>query len=443
MAKQTDKFKKNYCFENLKFDLDNKENQTIQDLIKEDKQHMIDFFSKQPYYREMMPKIIKASRGTAFYHGLIKKGVKYQSEFFKIIMKSIEKVKEGEKIKTTKGKKEIHLYKLPKIKELMLKKKKIKNNDLKKIKIIQLRKEHFDRYREQIKKQLFPSTTINVNNSTSVPKNISFYNTIINNNIISANFSNSLFDKNWNSTGKISQNTFSTPYNNDISTYYKTNNFRNLTRNKSIKMKYNNLNDISNSNNVNDLVNKCVEEIINGKEVKGNVSNYNKKLTRKIQHKLKTNKIENRDKKIIEEKNKKKDKYIKLEEKNYANIKRKINQKISNSLAYQNRKELMEILKSNKNAKSYMLHLNEMNKINKILGERRIVERERIHKVKSLCDYGFIKNEYLNRQIDKINNKNKQLNKLSRSVEIIPNHNKKEINPLKGTLVENLFSLKN
>ena len=49
-------------------------------------------------------------------------------------------MKEGEKIKTTKGKKEIHLYKLPKIKELMLKKKKIKNNDLKKKKNKKLKK---------------------------------------------------------------------------------------------------------------------------------------------------------------------------------------------------------------------------------------------------------------------------------------------------------------
>ena len=448
MKKKVDEFDKYNCFENLNLDLENKENETIQDLIKEDKQYMIDFFSKQPYYKEMMPKILKASRGTVFYHGLIKKGLKYNTDFFKIIMRSIKKVKDEKKIKSPKAKKTIGLYKLPKIRELMIRKKKIEKNNLIKTQILQLKNEDFNRYREQIKKQIFPSTTKSVNKSSQITKDITCYNTInINNNLISDNFSNNSFFKNGNSTGKISQKSFFSHYNNDISTYYQSNNFNNLSRNKAFlnKIKYNNLNDNNNSTNLIYLINKCVEEIMSGKEVKGNVSNFNKNITRKIKHKLKTNKIENRDKKILEEKNKKKDKYIKQEENNYANIKRKINQKISNTLAYENRKELTEILKLNKNARSYMLHLNEMNKINKILGERRIAERQRIHKVKSLCDLGYKKNEYLNKQIDKINYKNKELNQLNKTIEIMStndNHTiKKEKNSIKGTLVQKLISL--
>ena len=56
-----------------------------------------------------------------------------------------------------------------------------------------------------------------------------------------------------------------------------------------------------------------------------------------VQEKINNNRYINRDKKIIED-NSKKNKYTKLEEQNYAEIKRRMNEKISNSLAYKNRK---------------------------------------------------------------------------------------------------------
>ena len=161
-----------------------------------------------------------------------------------------------------------------------------------------------------------------------------------------------------------------------------------------------------------------------------------------VQEKINNNRYINRDKKIIED-NSKKNKYTKLEEQNYAEIKRRMNEKISNSLAYKNRKELREILKINANARSYILHLNEMNKINEKLERRRVVEWKTIDKVNLLCDDGFKKNEYLKNKIDKINNKNDILNK---SRDYIINDDfymsRNEKNQLAGTLIPKLLSIK-
>ena len=448
MSERNVRFDKFNYFENLKLDSDRDKNEAIHDIIQEDKQFVLNFFASQPYYKEMIPKMQKANRGTVFYRGLIKKGVQQKSAFFKAIMKSIQNIKEEKKIKikSTKNKRKIRLYKLPKIDELKIKKKKIENNSLKKIKMIQLEKEKLIKYREQIKKNIYPSTTINSNISIRIPKMISPSSSInfFNNNNNNIDYTNNSFYKNGNSTAKISQNSGIIPYNNK-STYYKSINFKNLSRNESFLNKYKYYNSHINTN-LNYLVNKCIEEIMNGKEVKGKVSSYDKNISKTIQKKLKLHKIINKDKKIIEERNKKNDKYMKLEEINYKNIKRNINQKISNSLAYRNRKELIELLKTNKNAHSYMLHLNEIDKINKAMGKKRIIERKMINRVKSLCDLGFKKNEFLNNKIDNINNKNNELKKLNKTTLDIPNDgfytNNKQNHLLKGDLVPKLISLK-
>ena len=449
MLNKNEKLKILKCFESLKIGSNEDNQEAIDEAINEDKNFLLDFFKKQPYYKEMIPKIQKDSRGTLYYRGLIKKGLHNKSPFFQAIMKAIKSIKE-EKMKTPIVKKELRLYKLSKIKELKIKKNKIDNIGIKKIKLIQLENEKLNKYKEQIKKQ-FPSTTINshfskkfqkINSSSS---SINFFN---NNNFHSIDNSNNSFYKNGSSIGKISQYSTITPNNNDTSTYYKSSFFKNISRNESfLNILKTNIN--YNNNSLQFLANKCIEEIKNGKKVKRNVSKYNKKISRTIRKELKTHKIENKDKKVIEEK-KKNNKYIKLEEKNYANIKKKLNEKISNSLAFKNRKELIKLLKSNKNAKSYLLHLNEMNKINKIMEERRIIERETINKVKSLCILGFKKNEYLKKEMNKINYKNNEINKLNKTIDFNINDdyyfsnnsiNKKKYF-VRGNLLPKLVSLK-
>ena len=438
------------CFSSLTIENPKDKQESIQESIKEDKDFIINCFAQQPYYSELMPKIKKASRGIVFYRGLISKGVKHKSVFFEAIMRSIKKVNEEKLQKRPKSKKKIGLYKLPKIEELRIKKKKIENikNGKKKIKLIQLEKgKKNEIVKEQEKGVIFPATTINSKSpliySTNTMNNfINFNNHYLNNN----NTTYNSFNKNANISGKFEQNLILSPINNDLSTYYKSKSndtTKNLSRNS---IMFKNIKDFQKCNSTNDLnyiMDKCKEEIITGREVEESVSNYNKNFMKEVQEIINNNKIINRDKKIIEEKNKRNNKYIKLEEKNYAKIKKRMNEKISNSLAYKNRKELLGILKSNENAKSYMLQLNEMNKINEKLGRRRVIEWKRIEKVNSLCDIGYRKNEYLKNKIDIINNKN---DKISKSNDIIINdnvyENKNNKYILMGKLVPKLISLR-
>ena len=314
-------------FENIKVDYSEGESQNhIQETINEDKKFLLNFFEKQPYFKEIMPNIKKVSRGTLYYHGLIKKGLEYKTDFFKAILRAIEKIKEQNKNKSPKLKPRIRLYKLPKIKELKIKKQRIDDFNVQKIKLIELEKEKFDKYKEQVKK-FIPNTTVHSSNNNKKSQNIFSESTPniffkSNSNIINKNnyYTNNSFYKNMNMT-KLSQNSILTPKN-DISTYYKSNNFKNLSKNDSFlsKTKFN----ANNVNDINNLLNKCIEEITSGKEIKGKVSKYNKHLSRTIQKKLKTGtkNIIKIDKKIIEDKKYQKNKYIKLEENNYANIKK-------------------------------------------------------------------------------------------------------------------------
>ena len=443
MSTPKDKLTKFNFFSSLKLN-NPKEQETIQESIKEDKEHLLNFFDKQPYFKEMMPIIKKASRGTAFYKGLIRNGLKNNSVFFQVIMKSIKKLNDDVKMVTLqKTKEETKLYKLPKIEELKIKKNKIDDIQKKKIKLIQLEKNKMKALKEQYKKQIIPFTTVRRKSPlVSYSSTINIFNNRYNQ---SNNTTNNSFNKNGNTIENYEKNIILTPIHNDISTYYKSNNtFKNLTRNRlfSNYMKY--YNNSKSTNNIStNLIDKCQEEITNGKELEELLSDYNRNFMKSVQEKLDNNKLINRDHKIIEEKNKKKDKYIQLEEHNYAYIKRKMNAKISNSFAYRNRKELKEILKINKNAESYILHLNEINKINEKMGKRRIIERKRIDKVNSLCDEGFKKNENLKNKIDIINIKNLKLNK---SKDYLFNDNfiinKEHKNNIYGNLVPKLMLIK-
>ena len=447
MSEEKHKIIKFNCFSNFKLDNNKEKQMTIHETIQGNKQFILDFFSKQSYFDELMPKFKKVSRGTNFYNGMIRKGIKHKSVFFQAIMKTIKKVNEEKDFKSPKSVKRIRLYKLPKIEELKLKKNQIDNNNKKKkIKILQIEK--YKNIANEIKSN--PSTTIHSKIKISLKKpKLAHSNTlnIFNNSLMRGNNTSTNFYKKGNSTEQHSKNNLLlSPGYNDISTYYNSNlNSNSLYKSDSIvNNSYKILKRAKSLNYINNFLNKCQEEIVTGKEMEGKVNDYNQKFTKEIQEKLNNNRLINRDYKVIEEK-KKKNKYMELEEINYANIKRKMNEKISTSFAYRNRKELQEILKINTNAKAIILHLNEMNKINEKMGRRRIIERKRIDEINSLCENGYRKKEYLKSKIDIINSKNKEMNKLNQSSDYLPNDNYymiKNNNELKGTLVPKLISLK-
>ena len=455
------------CFSSITLDTDKekKKHETIHETIKNDKQFMIDCFSKLPYYYELMPKIKKTSKGNNFYKGLIQKGVKNKSAFFQAIMNSIKKINEEKKIVrfSKVKKKRIKLYTLPKIEELKLKKIQIDKSKIKKIKIIQPGISKNSNEKSKSVPTQNPTTTINSSPSpikklqlkrscTMNVFNINFIQGENNNN----NTLNSLNNNNvnsGNSTGKHSQNNLIlSPNNNDIiSTNYNSNlsnsNYKSLYKNEFDPHKYKVLKRAKSLNNINLFLNHCQEEIISGKKMEGKVNIFTKKLSQEIKDKLNNNKFtKSKDYKVIEDKQKK-NKYMKLEEYNYTNIKRKMNKKISNSFAYRNRKEILELLKVNENAKAIILHLNEMNKINEKMSKRRIIERKRIDKINSLCEVGFRKKEILKKKIDIFNIKHKELNELDQSRDNVLNdisniNVSKSDNLLRGTLLPKLLTLR-
>ena len=75
---------------------------------------------------KIYPTIIKNNRGIQFYKGLVKKGLVGKSEFFKIIMRTIEQLKKKSLAKYKEKSKAKKYYKIPKID--LLKKKKVKKN---------------------------------------------------------------------------------------------------------------------------------------------------------------------------------------------------------------------------------------------------------------------------------------------------------------------------
>lgn len=432
------------CFSELKISDPKNKQETIQESIKDNKQFMVNFFKKQPYYNELMPKIIKASRGIVFYKGLIKKGVKHKSVFFEAIIRSIKRINEDKIQIRPRSKKKIRLYKLPKIEELKIKKDKIENIGKKKIKLIQLQNDKIDKYKNEVKKISLPAKTIS--KKTPIVYSTNTINFPINNNnryMQNIHSTNNSFNKNRNFTSKFDQNYGLSPISKDISTYYKSNDtFKNFSKNGLFSNRLKPLGISKSSSDLNVLLEKCEKEIINGKEVEELVLNSNSNFIKSMQEIIAANRFINRDKKVLEDK-KKDNKYIKLEEKNYANIKRKMKEKISDNLAYKNRKELREILKVNENARSYILQLNEMNKLNEKLSKRRVFEWKRIDKVNSMCDDEFRKKEYLKNRIDIINDKNDKLNKsIDNMVNEEFNVYKNNKDYMMGNLIPKLMTIK-
>ena len=401
------------CFHD--FHLDDKKDKgvTFHDIIQENNDYLMNFFEKQSYYREFMPLIQKSNRGHLFYNKIVRKGFKHKSPFFKAILKAIKDINEEKNKNLIQNKpKRLNVYKIPQIELLKLKKKKIEQLSAKKLEDIEKRNKRYNTSKSMIKDYFVSSQTMNFNLSKNEKKLISPLSTLNLNNTTNS------FNNNNNSNENLNKKLSFSPLSKDLSTFYMSNTkFKSLPRNKS----YNNSTFMNspkyNKSNINYIYDKCIEEIEHGNNVAKKVFKFDKKISKSIEKKLKKNKIINKDKNIIEDKSQKENKYIKLEENNYAEIKRKMNAKISYFYAYNNRKEFHELLKNNENAHAYILYLDEINKINERLGRHRKIERKRIDKVETLCDEGFRKKEFLKNKIDLYNKKHRDLEK---HIDIIP-----------------------
>jgi len=96
-------------------------------------------------------------------------------------------------------------------------------------------------------------------------------------------------------------------------------------------------------------------------------------------------------------------KYQNLEKNTLDEIKRKINEKISDSYAFKNRKGFNNQLKNAESTNAYYIHLHDMDKTNEQLEQIRNIQREKIKKVEMLCEDEFQKKEFLKKRIDSFN----------------------------------------
>ena len=84
-----------------------------------------------------------------------------------------------------------------------------------------------------------------------------------------------------------------------------------------------------------------------------------------------------------------------MEINNMNEIKRKMNERISDSMAFKNMKGLKENLKNAESINAYYIYMHDMDKTNARLEERRNKAKKIIDKVELLCEDEVNKKEYL------------------------------------------------
>ena len=350
-------------------------------------------------FKEIMPIILKQSKMNNVYKALIKNGIKFNSRFIRLIQRTVDDIKNKRILKSYKEKNKGKIfYNLPKIEILKTQKEKYKKLNIKKIRIIKLKNLgyinninnlSFNFINESAKidkrpKLIFRHFSSISNKSTKNLSNLNFISNSPNKDLTLTPSNISIAEPSTNITYEFS---------NKIKKSNHKNSFFKLTN---ISKSY-------------DIIHKCNSEVDQGDYKTKNINRIKKDFDKSIYQRLIRDKYLDLDRKIIEEKNKFNNKYIIQQKKNFKNIKKKLEVKISSHLAYENRKELTQILKEKKSDIPYNLHLNEINKINQRILERRKKEKKLIYELNSIANDEYLKGIEINKKMDKINQKNKIL----------------------------------
>ena len=350
-------------------------------------------------FKEIMPIILKQSKMNNVYKALIKNGIKFNSRFIRLIQRTVDDIKNKRILKSYKEKNKGKIfYNLPKIEILKTQKEKYKKLNIKKIRIIKLKNLghinninnlSFNFINESAKidkrpKLIFRHFSSISNKSTKNLSNLNFISNSPNKDLTLTPSNISIAEPSTNITYEFS---------NKIKKSNHKNSFFKLTN---ISKSY-------------DIIHKCNSEVDQGDYKTKNINRIKKDFDKSIYQRLIRDKYLDLDRKIIEEKNKFNNKYIIQQKKNFKNIKKKLEVKISSHLAYENRKELTQILKEKKSDIPYNLHLNEINKINQRILERRKKEKKIIYELNSIANDEYLKGIEINKKMDKINQKNKIL----------------------------------
>ena len=90
------------CFSNMSThysEQGNKYKKSFHESIKNNKDTILNFFEREPIYKDLMPNILKSHRGHVFYHKFLKNNLKSErkSNFYEGLMKAIKKVQQENK----------------------------------------------------------------------------------------------------------------------------------------------------------------------------------------------------------------------------------------------------------------------------------------------------------------------------------------------------------
>ena len=447
---------------------------TFHESIQLNKNNLVKFFAKQPYYRDLMPTILKNNRGNAFYKKLIRKGIEFKSPFIRTIMEAIEKAVKDSLDKNSDKSRQKKLYKIPKLELLKKKKQKIEkyykkninksadNDNNKSLKTSKttldiIRKNYLNKIKNIIHKNKnisSDSIKTNINNSTNNPINI--INSTINN-----------FNNNNNFNKTMTVDTFHTNEKNDTLINFNqtssTNNIKQIPNTKvsrNSKITYTSIKKyFCNSNQkgkniktlqLDNILNRCNEDLSCAKNLGENVgknkSNQYEQFVRRIGKRF-TTIMKTNDQKVVEEKGKVNKKYQKKEKEKFKELKKKIDIKVSDEYAYINRKKINESLRDNETIFAYQIYLRDMHKFNKSLAKTKEIEKKNMTLVESLLEDTYRQKEFLKYKVDNYYIKHAKQDELN--LFSFQNRNKDDYflnknngNKLKGTLLPKLIKIK-
>ena len=405
------------------------EKKIIHNEIEKDKESILNCYREEPVYKDTLDIMEMKSRGKFYYKSLVKNQINKKSNFLKMILNSISKIKDKDKEKVNDNRK--RGYNLSKLESMRNYKYKIdkrlklrENSDINIYNNKKKEKNNTNRFLISGKKCLESMDNIK---KSKFP--------------ISLN-KNKIFFGIKNNSGKDSS----------ITTLK-----NNISRSLSLKSIYINNNNETNLNEegkkiekFNDILDKCKKEIKKGGIIGGKMEKFTKRFDKNL---LKSKrKIENKvnnviqDQKIIEEKIKTKQKYKLLEIEKFKELKRKLNIKISDNYAYFNRKKYSEIINEKRKDDEYDLYYEDMNKVYENILENKVKEKSKFNEIENLLENSYKKKNYLKNKISNYN-KNKIIlmeneSKEKNNYDLIIKKEEEEKDDNIGTLVPALLKKK-
>ena len=405
------------------------EKKIIHNEIEKDKESILNCYREEPVYKDTLDYMEMKSRGKFYYKSLVKNQINKKSNFLKMILNSISKIKDKDKKNVNDNRK--RGYNLSKLESM-------RNYKYKIDKRLKLRENSdINIYNNKIKEK--NNTNIFLISGKKCLESMD--------NIKKSKFpislnKNKIFFGIKNNSGKDSS----------ITTLK-----NNISRSLSLKSIYINNNNETNLNEerkkiekFNDILDKCKKEIKKGGIIGGKMEKFTKRFDKNL---LKSKrKIENKvnnviqDQKIIEEKIKTKQKYKLLEIEKFKELKRKLNIKISDNYAYFNRKKYSEIINEKRKDDEYDLYYEDMNKVYENILENKVKEKSKFNEIENLLENSYKKKNYLKNKISNYN-KNKIIlmeneSKEKNNYDLIIKKEEEEKDDNIGTLVPALLKKK-